>query len=125
MEESEESEEIMELNYPKTELFEVIDTIGVPHPYCIGSAHLKYNDSMYLGKEQIEKMETDHPNKVRCDICKGKLSFAEHETALLVEVNTSEDLNKVKGLKEYLLSIKEQCETDGYVGFAFKQKGIK
>ena len=73
--------------------FFIEDTIGVPHAYCIDSVHLKYNDSMYLDKEEKIKMEKDYPDKVMCDICKtenrkqmGKtiLSYEEHETALLV-----------------------------------------
>jgi len=58
------------LDYPSTDIFSVIDTIGVPHSYCIGPAHLEYNDSIYLGKEQIIRMEKEHPKIVRCYICK-------------------------------------------------------
>ena len=61
-------------------------------------------------------------NGARCDICKGKLSYKEHEIALLVEVSDSRELKDIPELQEYLLSIKEQCEKHGFAGFAFKQK---
>ena len=31
-----------------------------PHPYCITEKHISRNSGMYLGKEQIESMETKH-----------------------------------------------------------------
>lgn len=106
--------------------FKIIDTIGVPHPYCIAPVHLEYNDSMYLGSEQIIKMEKEHPKKVMCDICKHNksdkiLSYEEHKQALLVkclkDFHKDKELNKE--LKDWLLSIKNKCEKKKYAGFAF------
>ncbi len=113
--------------YARTERFRVIDTIGVPHPYCISPKHLEYAN-MYLDREAIRRGE-EHGAK--CDICRKRvrkklqeriLSYDEHEQALLVEVE-AEELKEVESeLREYLLSIKEQAEKDGYAGFAFKKK---
>lgn len=114
------------LKYPKTKMFQVIDTIGIPHPYCITPKHLQ-GDGMILDIERAEKQFG-----AVCDICKKRnkkfgdpiLDFSEHKQALLIEVDSDQELKKVKGLQEYLISIKEMCEADGYVGFAFKQKKI-
>ena len=112
--------------YPKTDLFEVIDTIGVPHPYCITPKHLT-GQSMYLGKEEIRDAEKYHDAK--CDICrklykKGKqeriLTIDEHEIALLVKIKDKSysTPGDVPGLREYLRSIKELTESDKFVGYA-------
>ena len=106
--------------YPKTELFRVVDIIATEHPYCITARHLKYNDSMYLGKKQIEQMESKHGAMCGAKGC--NMLYSEHTHALLVEVNSTKELNEIEGLNEYLMSIKSTCEKDGYVGFAFKQK---
>jgi len=59
-----EEELLKELNSLVTdgsiEFSEVININHKPHPYCITSKHLKYNDSMYLGGEQIKRMEKKH-----------------------------------------------------------------
>ena len=101
--------------------FRIIDSIGVPHPYCITPNHLKYNqDRMYLGNNEIKEMEEKFPNKVRCDICKGKLSFDEHKQALLMECR--QEIKENKEFHAYLLSIKELAIKDNYEGFAFLKK---
>ena len=50
------------------------------------------------------------------------LSYAEHETALIVTINDSRELNDIPELQPYLLSCKELCEDDKYAGFAFMKK---
>lgn len=111
--------------YPKTKRFRVKDTIGVPHPYCITARHVTYAANHccgILGKEAILGAEKN--SKATCGICKGRLTYEQHETALLIEVNDKQpDLSKVKGLQKYLLSIKKRCEADGFAGFAFIQGG--
>lgn len=110
--------------YPKSEHgnYAVVDTIGVPHPYCIGARHVAHASDRFggmLGKEAIESAER---NGIHCQTCKGQLSFKQHEKALLVKCDgplTVEDGKAAPELHAYLLSIKGQCEADGYVGFAF------
>jgi len=124
-----------ELNYPSTDKFKVIDTIGVPHPYCITPKHLQYNPTMILDIAEAERRSKEaHPNDPRrwavCEICRklskktGKniLPYEEHKRALLIEVNDPRELKDIPELQPYLLSIKEQCEKEGYAGFAFTQK---
>jgi hypothetical protein len=120
-------------SYPKSEQgnFEVIDTIGVPHPYCITPKHVAVASDDFcgmLGKETIIEAEK---RGATCGICRknakhgGKiLSFEEHEQALLVSCKA--ELKNDKGetnpeLHKYLLSIKERATKDGFAGFAFKK----
>lgn len=54
-------------NYPpsKNGNFTIIDTIGVPHPYCIGAKHMKYNKTMMLDIPYTETLGA------RCCICES------------------------------------------------------
>ena len=102
--------------YPKTELFRVKDTIGVPHPYCIGTRHVVEAADHFcgmLGKKGI-RCAMKFKDGGRC-----QLAYEQHETALLIEVNHPGELKDVPGLNEYLLSIKEMCIKDGFAGMAF------
>ena len=103
--------------YPKTDLFEVIDTIGVPHPFCIGPKHIEEAQRFggMLGKEAIESLEKKL-GRSSCYTRGCNLLFDKHEQALLIECKS--DLKDPR-LKEYLMSIKDQCEKDGFAGFAF------
>ena len=112
-------------NYPESEQgnFKIIDTIGVPHPYCITPKHLEYSEGIYLDIEGAER------KGAVCDICRkavkaGKqgsiLTYAEHEQALLVECKI-EIQPCPDELKNWLLSIKEEAEANKYAGFAFKK----
>ena len=105
------------------ENFTVIDSIGVPHPYCIGAAHLKYNDSMHFGAKQIRHMETHH-SQVHCMVKGCTLSFDEHKQALLIECkidikDPDHPKQTCKELHHYLMSIKNETEKNGYTGFVF------
>lgn len=105
----------------------VFDTLGVPHPYCIGTRHIGHAQSFggMLSKEAIESGEK---YGINCEICLknshkgGKvLTFAEHEQALCIKC--LKDFKKSKTLKnelhKYLLSIKKECEKNKYTGFVF------
>jgi len=107
--------------------FEVVDTIGVPHPYCITPKHLQYSDSHILDKHSIEHAES---KGAVCDICKKIhnkdyskpiLSFAEHKQALLVACYADPKDNDSE-IKEFLMSLKPICEAEHYAGFAFLKK---
>ena len=92
-------------SYPKTEHFEVVDTIGVPHPFCIGTKHVVYasdNHSGRLGADAIRGLE----KKLKRPSC---------------EVKGCKIKDKDK-LKEYLLSITDKCKEDGFEGFALLDK---
>lgn len=107
--------------YPKTKQFQIIDTILVPHPYCITPRHVTYAAdycSGILGEDAIIEAEKQG---AKCGICRGDLSYEAHETAV-VEVDDKRELEDIPELKKYLLKIKALCESDGFAGFAFKQK---
>ncbi len=102
--------------------FFVRETIGVPHPYCITPGHVAEASDHHGGMLGTAAIEAAEKRRVYCGICKGKLKFNEHETALLVACE--EELKDGKGevdpeLHSYLLKCKTLCEEDGFAGFAF------
>lgn len=107
------------LKYPSIPVAKVIDTIPVPHPYCITPKHLRA-DSMYLNADTIRLAEKDGAH---CGTRGCKLSYDEHKSALLIEINSDEkELKDVPGLQDYLLSINDMAIADGYAGYAFIKK---
>lgn len=117
------------VKYPKTDKFRIIDTIGVPHPYCITPKHVAIASDEFMGMLGEPAINRAEEKGIHCDICKkverktGKpcLSYEEHKQALLVEVNDKRELKDIPELQPYLLSIKNLAEKDGFVGFAFTQ----
>ncbi len=105
--------------------FSVMDTIGVPHPFCITPKHVVHASDHCCGMLGKESM-----NAAPCGMRfrgggRCQLSADEHETALLVACKA--DMKGVDGkvnpeLHEYLLSIKDQATQDGFVGFSFLDK---
>ena len=104
--------------------FRIIDSIGIPHPYCITVKHLKYNSSIYLNIEEAES------KGAVCGICKNIhrkhpdkpiLSYKEHREALLVECDIEINLDgkTPPELQDYITNIKDIAKKNGYVGFAF------
>ena len=113
--------------YPSTDIFRVKDTIGVPHPYCITGGHVAYVSDHFSGMlsnesiREAEKHKYKNHKPIKCGVKGCNLSYDEHKQALLIEVKSKEELKDVPGLREYLLSIKEMAEADGYAGFTFVQ----
>ncbi len=108
--------------------FEVVDTIGVPHPYCITPKHVAVASDKFSGMLGDEAIRGAEEEGAICDICKklnrkngnNILSYDEHKTALLV--NCKKELNDNKEeINQYLLSIKEMAIKDNFEGFAFKK----
>ena len=108
----------------------VLDTIGIPHPYCITPKHVEVAANRFggmLGQEAIREAEK---RGAMCHICRRsgeRLTYDQHETAILIGIpgTTQEklnrtDLNTISGLHEYLLQLKPLVERDRYSGFAFK-----
>lgn len=104
--------------------YRVIDTVGVPHPYCITPKHLEYSEGVYL---DIPGAEAKGAVCGTCKRIKNKdynkpiLTHEQHEQALLVECLKDPKKDK-KELHQYLLSIKEKAEADNYAGFSFLRK---
>lgn len=106
--------------YPKTEFFEVVDTIGVPHPFTIGSRHVAHAADHFmgcLGEEAIKDLEKKL-GRPSCQATGCNLKYQEHEQALVVAVKKKGD----EDLKAYLQSIVKQCEDDGFAGFVLLDK---
>ena len=104
-------------NYGKSENgnFEVIDTIGVPHPFCITPRHVAYAAD-HCGGRLNEKAASKHP----CGMKGCNLTYEMHETALLIACH--KDIKNNEELKSYLLKIVAEAESNNYAGFAFLDK---
>ncbi len=101
--------------------FEIVDSLGIPHPYCITPKHVKaasdHNSGM-LDPEICEKYGA------KCGVRGCKLKWNEHEKALLVSCKKDIKGSDGKGdpeLVKWLNDIKDQATKDGYGGFAFKK----
>jgi len=117
--------------YPPSALgnFKVVDTIAYPHPYMIMPGHLKHCSSMCLDIEEAER------HGAKCGICKRLvkqckqprvLTYKEHEQALVIECRVNikdEHGNAIPEPSDYLHSIKVEAEKNGYIGFAFYERG--
>jgi hypothetical protein len=101
--------------------FFVRETIGVPHPYCIGPAHVAEAADHHGGMLGTAAIEAAERRGAKCCSCRGKLKFSEHETALLVackeELKNGNEVNPE--LQTYLLQCKSLAEEDSFAGFAF------
>lgn len=103
--------------------FSVIDSIGVPHPYCITPKHVVFASDHRGGMLDGSAIEDAEKAGAKCDTCKGRLKYKEHETALLVSCKVDPKEAETE-LREWLLSIKDEATRNNYVGFAFmKSKG--
>lgn len=124
-------------DYPSTSDFKPIGKHGDPHPYCITPYHINNNPHfMYLGKEQIEQMETD----IQHSLCgfgrtasgkyekKGQtacnLLYAEHKGILIIRVSStyaesSDGKGEQNELRLYVKQISERMERDDLVGLMF------
>lgn len=110
--------------YPKTDQFQIINTIGIPHPFCITHHHVCYasdNHGGLLGSDAIKTYEASKGGHPSCGVRGCNLTYAEHETALLVEVTDKRNLKDITELHAYLLECKSVPGADKYAGFAFKQ----
>jgi len=120
------------VKYGKSEKgnYQVIDTIGVPHPYCIGAKHVAIASDEFggmLGEGAIERAEQ---KGVYCDICakanrkfgKPILSYKEHKQALVVACYLDPQKGGYPELQTYLKSIVTMCEQDKYEGFVLSRK---
>ena len=102
-----------------------------PHPYCITPKHLKHNDSMCLGDEQIKRMEKKHgcmcgmytdgngkwangrtkSCKIRCNI-----PYEEHTADRVIVMKLFVKLDRLPfEIPEELMSEVEQLKIDGFV----------
>jgi hypothetical protein len=102
--------------------FMVVDTIGVPHPYCIDAKHVVHASDHFAGMLGEAAIESAEKHGIYCATCKGQLKYKEHEQALLVEC--WQDLKGADGkvnpeLAAYLVACKPKAEEHKFTGFAF------
>ncbi len=117
------NDEQLQARYGQSDLgnFEVRGTISVPHPFCVTARHVELASDHFSGRLGTEAIQEAERRGIYCGICKGKLTYAEHETALLVYCKIDLDGKPGSELHTYLNRIKPLCEEDKYAGFAFKK----
>ena len=114
----------MKGNYVKSEHFEITDTIGVPHPYCITARHVTWASDKFgclLGDDAVESAEKAG---ITCGMRGCRLSWKEHEQALLVSCYaplTIDGKNNPE-LQQMLEDNVKECEANNYAVFAFLDK---
>ncbi len=102
--------------------FAVVDTIGVPHPYMIGPRHVEYGSKFRGGILNESAIEGAERSGAKCCQRGCTLRWRDHKHALLVSCAApmiAEDGKGAPELHAYLLKVKDMCEEDKYVGFAF------
>lgn len=111
--------------YVESAHFRIVDTIGVPHPFCITARHVEIaadNFGGMLGEAAIEAAEK---RGVRCGMRGCRLDYKQHEQALVVECRAPlkmPDGSVNPELHKFLLDNKAECEFNKYAGFAFIDK---
>jgi hypothetical protein len=103
--------------------FYIKDSIGVPHPYCITPKHVAEASDHHCGMLNEAAIEAAERKGATCGICRGKLSYRQHEQAVLIGCRAAlkDEGGKVNPeLHQYLLKLKPLVE-DGkhFAGFAF------
>lgn len=105
--------------------FGIVETVGVPHPYCIGARHVEHAADRFGGMLDTAAIESAERHGITCCTCKGKLKFADHKSALLVECKVApadDDKKMVPELHEYLkASMDKFANETEYAGFAFME----
>lgn len=116
-----------EARYGKSENgnFAIVDTIGVPHPYCIGAKHVAHASDHFggmLGDAAIR--DAEKKGVAKCEMRGCTLTYEGHERALLISCKTAmktDDGKAAPELHAYLLAIKDRATEDGFAGFAFRK----
>jgi hypothetical protein len=102
--------------------FYVVDTIGVPHPYCIDPRHIGHAADRFGGMLGEPAIRSAEMAGIHCATCKGKLSYDQHQQALLVACKTEAADQHGQAndeMRAYLLKCKALAIEDNYAGFAF------
>ena len=115
---------------PEGSVFKLVklETVGMPHPYCIGTRHVAEASDHFSGMLGRDAILSAEKKGASCDICRDLqrkrgtpvLSYDEHETMLTLFIsvpNNRADLNSIPGLGPYLQSVKDL--NLGIDGFAF------
>lgn len=114
----------LQSRYGKSERgnFFVRETIGDPHPYCITPIHVEVASKHHGGILNEEAMrDAERTYGGRCGMRGCRLSFKEHESALLVACKSEMKVGDKADpeLHAYLLQCVPLCKEDGFTGFAF------
>lgn len=94
------------------------------HYYTVGVKHVEFaneHHSGILGKEAIRAGEKQG---ITCEEKNCNLEYDDHKIilTLFMYVPDNKKLNSCKGLHDYLMSIKPECDKYGVGGFGFLEK---
>ena len=103
--------------------YRAFDMNSSPHPYMITAKLVGYASDNFGGMLGNEAIEAYEGTGARCGFKNCNLTLKEHEKILLIQCD--KDFNKGEDFKDechqYLLSIKDESEAEGYAGFGFVQ----
>jgi hypothetical protein len=103
--------------YKRTEFFRVANTIGVPHPFVVTGSLVSFVAKKWGGV--ISDMAIADFEKKRMKTACGykdcNLMHGDHKTVLLISCKSLDQ----EMLREYLATISDQAQKEGFGGFAF------
>ena len=111
--------------------FQIVDTIAVPHPYCLTPKHIQEAADNFGGIMGEAAMQSADDKGIYCYTCRSInkrhgdpiLTFKQHELALLVACYADMQIPKFKKeAQTFLKSIAKMVEEDKYAGFTFLKK---
>ena len=124
-------EKLLKYGKSKKGNFQVIDTIAVPHPYCLTPKHVVEAADNFGGIMGEAAMQSADDKGIYCYSCRTNnrrhgdpiLKYKQHELALLVACyENMEEVKFKKEVQHYLKSIAKMVEEDKYAGFTFLKK---
>ena len=108
-------------NYPKTDMFQVVNTKTLPHEYTITdktAGYISINMEGGMTRENIRKFEKEFGSSCGIPDCKAPIDM--HFLSLVILVNCSKkEPMEVPGCDEYLKRIHEQAHKDNVSGHIF------
>jgi hypothetical protein len=105
----------------KNKNFFIYDSIGVPHPYCIGPRHVVNAADNFSGILNKACIVDGERKGITCAAKGCYLQYECHEEALIIgcKIDFKTDKAAEKELKKYLKGIVKETEDNNYAGFTF------
>jgi len=112
------------VKYPQTETFRVIDTITLPHNYCVTKGLISFASKRLDGNLSPDAIMDYELSKggPTCGKPGCALLYKQHKISLVIEVAYQGELHEAPMLKEYVESCTAQALCDGVTGFTFVQR---
>jgi hypothetical protein len=104
--------------------FYIYETIGVPHPYCIGPRHVAHASDNFSGRLSKAAIMDGEKIGILCAIKGCNLLYDQHEVALVVacKKDVKKDPSFKPELEKFLKDNVDEATANNYAGFAFVLK---